>query len=105
MLCLNMKEGGWGHEMNKNARKNISDGVKLAYKNNPEILIKMCKSLKGRIPWNKGLKTSEETRKKQSEALKGNIVYITKMVNITMKDKFYIIYKLTYKKNHLNLNG
>ena len=60
-----------GHEMNKNARKNISDGVKLAYKNNPEILIKMCKSLKGRIPWNKGLKTSEETRKKQSEALKG----------------------------------
>ena len=71
MLCLNMKEGGWGHEMNKKARKNISDGVKLAYKNNPEILTKMSKSLKGRIPWNKGLKASEETRIKQSEAHKG----------------------------------
>ena len=73
MLCLNMKEGGWGHEMNKNARKNISDGVKLAYKNNPEILTKMGESHKGKPAWNSG-KTgvyTEESKQKMREAHKG----------------------------------
>ena len=32
---------------------------------------KMSDALKGRHPWNKGLKTPEETRKKQSEGHKG----------------------------------
>ena len=36
------------------------------------VLKKISKSLLGNIPWNKGKNISEETRKKMSEAKKGN---------------------------------
>lgn len=66
-LCLNMKEGGWGHTMSSEAKKHISEGVKKAMKD-PDIRKKCAKGGKGKTPWNKGLKTSDEVKQKQSIA-------------------------------------
>jgi uncharacterized protein YidB (DUF937 family) len=74
-LCLNRKQGGWGHLMSDKAKKNISKGVLTALENNPEIREKLSKAGKGKIPWNKGKKGlyhhSEETKQKISNAFKG----------------------------------
>ncbi len=69
--------------------KAISEGLKEAYGNGSrektypfdwtnkkhlaESIVKMSKSKKGQIPWNKGIARSEETKRKISESLKGNI--------------------------------
>lgn len=46
----------------------MSESLKRAYLNNPELRQKLSESQKGRIPWNKGKHQSDETRKKIGEA-------------------------------------
>lgn len=43
------------------------------YKGTPQGILKMKESSKGRIPWNKGIPCSQETKDKLSLSLKGNI--------------------------------
>ena len=61
------------------ARRHMSE-AHLGLKLSKEATEKLSKSLKGRIPWNKGIKTgprSEETKKKLSEANKGKKPSVT----------------------------
>ena len=61
---------------NKISKTRLEKKEKLGYLNSPETRQKISNTLKGRIPWNKGLHTeghciSEETKKKIGEANKG----------------------------------
>ena len=68
-----MTNGGSNKKPSEEARRHMSE-AHLGLKPSKEALEKRSKSLKGCIPWNKGIKTgprSEETKKKLSEANKG----------------------------------
>lgn len=53
-------------------RKKLSDSRKKYFKNmSKEEHIEYCNKLKGRIPWNKGINSSDELRKKLSESHMG----------------------------------
>lgn len=54
-----------GKHFNNEVKKKVSERTKLALAN-PEIKLKMSIENSGRTPWNKGKKTSEETKAKQS---------------------------------------
>lgn len=53
----------------KEVRDKISESLKQTYKDDPTILQRMSESMKGNIPWNKGLtKETDERVKKNAEA-------------------------------------
>lgn len=59
-----------GHRHSEEARKKISEKTRKAMRN-PEVISKLSKCKKGKSPWNKGKKVSEEHRLVLSEAHKG----------------------------------
>lgn len=97
----NLTSGGEGESPNQDVRNRIKNTLIEYYNNNPEAreksrstfdnyykehpeerkryklteqsILKMKESLKGRIPWNKGMPCSKETKEKLSMALKGNV--------------------------------
>ena len=75
----NMTSGGSNKRPSEEAKRHMSE-AHLGLKPSKEAIEKRSKSLKGRIPWNKGIKTgphSEETKKKLSEVNKGKKPSIT----------------------------
>ena len=73
------KSYNYGRKHTEEARRHMSE-AHLGLKPSKEAIEKLSKSLKGRIPWNKGIKTgprSEETKKKLSEVNKGKKPSVT----------------------------
>lgn len=72
---VNMTDGGEGISgkvFSAESKKKMSESAKKKPKITKEHQDKINQALKGRTPWNKGIKSSEETKRKISESLKGN---------------------------------
>lgn len=104
---FNLAEGGSGGAMNSEVRLKMSESIRKSKIDNPtrnfgesngmykkqhtlESREKMSIALKGRVPWNKGLKHSEETKVKISEKLKGRTYndYERYRRSVTMKNHY-----------------
>lgn len=67
--CINISNALKGKKLSEEHKQKLRE-KKLSQKTKEKI----SNSLKGRIPWNKGIPASEESKRKNSESHKGNIV-------------------------------
>jgi hypothetical protein len=62
-------KGNTGKKFSEEHKKKISEGIKAYHKSNPEEFFRIrSEANKGKVPWNKGLTTPDDVRKKISES-------------------------------------